>query len=355
MPPAQPENPTPPWPEVPSKAPTRQLGFIDRVLRQHWYALLEKLWSGSFSEQDEADFRACDHALYQDPGMGLRGGNSNVYSAISTNGGQTWEPEDVVCIAKVGVPHRVVLPDGTIKMVAVDHDTGSIISSRGVAGRLVLAESRDGIHFTRDPNFRIVDIYVRDTIDPDIVVLPDGSLRIYYLVPVHTQFQEGRHLTDSSLSGCILSAISWDGSTFYQEPGIRYANPHGIIDPTYFPMDDSTWGLYGHVHAKNLLYGATSKDGGLTFTPNKGDYVFRGALVTVRPVPGGFRMWYRDPDQPPAPESAANIWGGRLSAFSTDGVHWQQEPEFQWQGIPTVVSMPDGRLRRYYSARPGQI
>ena len=346
----QPTPSIPLWPDVASTVPTHDLSLLERVLRQQLYSLLARLWSGNFSQQDEADLRACYDAMANT--LKHRAYHMSVYSAISADGGKSWNAEGVECLPDVSVPHYVGLPDGKVKAVALDYDVDNIIAHRGVAGRLVLFESEDGVHFTRDPKFRVIDIYVRNTLDPDIALLPDGSLRIYYLVPTTNQVAAFRQpLSLSGLSGCFLSAISRDGHIFYQEPGVRYDNPFGGIDPTIFKMGGSKWGLYSHVFQENIIVGATSSDDGMTFTANEGGFVFRGMLVNVRPVSGGFRMWYREPGRPPGTRGLATIWEGRRSAFSQDGVHWDEEVEFSSEGLPNIFKLPDGRMRMYYLAR----
>ena len=291
--------PVPPWPDMGSKAPSQRFEFTYRLLRQQEHQLLYKLWNGDWTEQDGASYRACRRAIRD--GLHERVYNSGVYSAVSSDGGITWEEEGVECLPSVGVPHYIRMPDGTYKILGVDFGDDSIIESRGAAGRLVLAESKDGVHFTRDRSFRIVDIYVKHTIDPEIMMLPDGSLRIYYMVPLVRQVLEGRNFIVSDLNGCVLSAISKDGHTFYQEPGVRYTNPRQTTDPTYFQISEMKWAHYAHDFERMVIVGAISDDGGMSFEPIEGEYIFRtGSPVFARPVSGGFRMWFRDPDSPPA-------------------------------------------------------
>ena len=154
---------------------------------------------------------------------------------------------------------------------------------------------------------------------------------------------------------CVLSAISKDGHTFYQEPGVRYTNPRQTTDPTYFQISEMKWAHYAHDFERMVIVGAISDDGGMSFEPIEGDYIFRtGSPVFARPVSGGFRMWFRDPDSPPGIGSRGDPRVGRISAFSTDAIHWEREQEVQLEGSPNIFTLPDGRMRRYYLARSDQ-
>lgn len=134
--------------------------------------------------------------------------------------------------------------DGTIKIVSVNFDIESIIARRGVSGRMDLSISDDGLNFRREMRFRVIDLYIKDTIDPDIVLLPDGNLRIYYLCP--SSWQGGTGL----LASYILSAISSDGYNFWQEPGIRFDNPWEGIDHKVLRVNDKKIKLFNHTFSR---------------------------------------------------------------------------------------------------------
>ena len=204
--------------------------------------------------------------------------------------------------------------------------------------------------------FRIVGLFTQDAIDPDIVVLPDGSLRIYYLARVDA----------GDIKGRIFSARSNDGHVFWQESGTRYDNPYRGIDHKAIHVDGPKWKLFNHVNIPptrqgsarwtaasyepekvldhNTIVSATSVDDGLTYTVDDDLPGLTGAVLSIKRFPEGFRMYYHGE----APEGTVI-----KSAFSRDGDRWQEEQgvRLEFGGCPTVVQTADGRYRMYYEVR----
>ena len=151
--------------------------FVDNVLRDRCTQLLAKLAIGKWSDEDSVELRTCYEAMRH---YGLGGASRDgIYSAIS-RGGLNFKEEKLV-LDHASVLQALTLPDGRTVIIAVCFDADALIARRGAAGRLDLAYSGDGLNFKRDLDFRIVGLYTQDTIDPDIVLLPDGTLRLYYL------------------------------------------------------------------------------------------------------------------------------------------------------------------------------
>ena len=298
---------------------------------------------GRWTASDEADFRACTAAL-RDRGIGPW--PSNIFSAVSDDG-LTFAREEKLVLPSGSAFEAVALPNGGTAILSVCFDPDALITRRGASGRLDLAYSEDGLSFTRDLSFRIVGLYTQEAIDPDIVVLPDDSLRIYYLAGVGA----------GDIKGRIFSARSTDGHVFWQEPGIRYDNPFRGIDHKTIHIDGERWKLFNHVNqpilgryeAKrildhNTIVGSTSLDGGMTFTVDDELPGLSGSVLSVKRYPQGLRMYYHDN----TPEGVVI-----KSAFSSDEERWQEEEgiRLEFGGCPTVVQTRDGRYRMYYEVR----
>ncbi|WP_147818845.1 hypothetical protein [Salidesulfovibrio onnuriiensis] len=89
---------------------------------------------------------------------------------------------------------------------------------------------------------------------------------------------------------------------------------------------------------------------------NSEDRTLRNQTPTVVPVRGGFRMYY-------ASTLSHDLFaGGIRSAFSKNGVTWQEEEGYRLSSsetnrvlCPSTVALPDGRLRMFYEVqRKGQ-
>lgn len=103
-------------------------------------------------------------------------------------------------------PHLLRLPDGQFRLFYTAH------SERDSPSQILSAISTDGRTWHREKGHRLSAPKIGD---PDVVLLPDGTWRMYY-TSVHQADPEGR-----GMSPAILSAVSTDGLDFKPEAGIR--------------------------------------------------------------------------------------------------------------------------------------
>lgn len=231
--------------------------------------------------------------------------NHRIMSATSRDG-LTWTKDNKIIADQSSVPDAIFDKEGNIRIYYVDWYNGHVIS---------VALSRDGINW----------IYKKVTIegeapgrqqppsgpvDPDIVLLPDGRYRLYYMY-----------------EGSIYSAISNYGINFVKEPGVRFQGKPGEIwmDPDVVKMGD-IWRMF-----TSQRVSAISRDG-LTFTRER-ELTVGDSSCTI-PVEGGYRMYYF----------------GIHSAFSRDGVNWVEEG-LRLDGRladPAVIRLPDGIWKMFY-------
>jgi len=183
-------------------------------------------------------------------------------------------------------------------------------------------------------------------VDPDIVLLPDGTYRMYYY---ENPMGEG---DPAMIPGphSIYVATSEDGINFRREREV-YAR-EWITDPDVIQMDD-IWRMF--VSEGGRTTSAVSRDDGWSFTFEHELETIDGGVTCTIAVPGGYRMYYHSPEIPP------RIY----SAFSVDGVSWVKDPGVRVKagepGSPdengaesaTVIRMPDGSYRMYYVSRYG--
>ena len=342
------------WPVEQAAEPAPR--FQELAIRACFQELLTDLTMGQWKAQEAEDLHACLQAM-RDFDIGAARGN--IFSATSDDG-LNFTRENKLIVSHGSAFQALGLPDGRIGILSVCYDADTLIARRGAAGRLDLSYSEDGLNFTRDMSFRIVGLFTQHAIDPDIVLLPDGSLRIYYLARVDAKDIKGR----------IFSARSTDSHVFWQEEGIRYDNPYRGIDHKAIQIDGERWKLFNHVNnparrqggarwttgsyeaerllGHNTIVGATSVDGGMTFTVDDEFPGLTGAVVSVKRFPDGFRMYYSTHAREDPTENRVI-----RSAFSTDGDHWQEEEGVRLDsgGSPTVVETGGGKYRMYYGMR----
>ena len=132
--------------------------------------------------------------------------------ARSSDNGQSWEMLGNAEFTGLGDivpvdPDAFVLPDGRIRLYFYD------ITVRQLSHPIYSAISTDGINFTLEEGVRI---WMDDIYDPDVILLPDGSYRMYLN------------------GGDIFSASSGDGLEFTADEGVRVENgsvPGSIVMP----------------------------------------------------------------------------------------------------------------------------
>lgn len=152
-------------------------------------------------------------------------------------------------------------------------------------------------------------------VDPDVVILPDGRLRLYFL--------DIREIATST----IRSATSSDGVHFTDE-GVRFQKQTPGTDPDAVQAADGSWWLYVLDGAGTST--AHSSDG-LAFT--QVGISNTGPMSDTRLLDDGtLRRYYGRP-------------GCILSETSTDSLTWTLDPGVRIEGVvahPSVTRLPDG-------------
>lgn len=217
--------------------------------------------------------------------------------ALSTDG-LAFTKEDDILLDKTSVPDAIRLNSGRIMLYAVDG-----LPKRSRSGILVAYSDNDG------KTWKAGSLQVKTSRtsfivggDPEIVLLPDGKYRLYY---INNERPAGSS-PDPNAVNQVRSATSTDGLNFTEENGVRfeYAN---ITDPDVVKIGD-TWFMYLAQGPK--LVAAASTDG-LTFTLNK-TIRDKGSVSNTIPVDGGkYRQFFCNE--------------GIQSATSTDGLSWQND------------------------------
>jgi len=166
-------------------------------------------------------------------------------SAISTDG-LTWEKESGIRLESEGapdygaisVPEIIKLPDGRYRMYYVGDMFNKGPEENQNTIRCAIS-SDNGLTWERETISGIPS----QCMDPDVIVHPDGTYRMFYSVAPHGQEEEGG----------VYSAISPDGLTWTKEEGARLAG-HFIQlgDPDVVELLDGTYRMYYCSH-HNIL------------------------------------------------------------------------------------------------------
>lgn len=154
--------------------------------------------------------------------------------------GMTFSPLGDALLPPGSDPAVVPLPKGGWRMYFTRQDaSGKVIAS---------AVSGDLLNWTLDPGVRVELGPSRATGVPDAVVLPDGRVRLYYVVP-------------GAAGESIDSSVSSDGLAFTQESGARLSG--GYVDPAVARLSNGSWLMIVSTSpvAKQRLFVATSADG----------------------------------------------------------------------------------------------
>ena len=268
--------------------------------------------------------------------------------AYSTNGLDFQRPansNDGILVDRAGVPDAVLLPNGRILVYFVDgcrppEETGSttavaVSDKQGTPGSWVFKNVR----FTNIPSG-----YGPYPYDPNVVLLPDGTLRIFATDP--------RPAADGSMKQGAYSFHSTDGGFTYSFEGLRYDD---IVDPENYRFSDSNWQIFtggpnGH---------ALSTDGGNTFNTvgwfQSPEYQGVVHEIAATEKPGEYRAYVSTQTGIKSFYSASAPWtswteepGYRLQVDSTTGL---ESCEFSF---PTVLKLgPGNYLMVYLTVFPG--
>ncbi len=238
-----------------------------------------------------------------------------VMSATSSDG-ENWVKDDRIIADQASVPDAILDNDSNMRVYYVDWYNGHAIS---------VALSHDGVNWI----YKKVTIQGEVTgsqsgpsaVDPDIVLLPDGRYRLYYMY-----------------LGTIYSAISNYGINFVKETGVRFQEGgYTWMDPDVVKMGDNwrmfTWREVTTEPVVNQIISTVSSDG-LSFTKET-ELTTVGNISCTIPAEGGYRMYY--------------VSGGIYSAFSSDGVNWAGEGmRLSDAADPAVIKLSDGTYKMFY-------
>lgn len=259
--------------------------------------------------------------------------NHNTYITFSTDG-KNWQEGELV---KKGasVPDLIQLTKdagsfkaGDLLIYFVDAST---IKNPGDDGISVYSSSDTGQSWSKAGSIKVSGkVNKGGVVDPSIVQLDDGKLRLYYFGSETTSGDpaavKGPHK--------VYSATSTDGVNFTAEDGSRFA-AEGLTDPEVIQWN-GTWFMYYSEGSQTKL--ATSADG-LTFTAQS----ITGG--NVGGVPGALAL-----------DNGVRLFGcsqGISEAFSTDGMNFtteQQDIIHTTQTIcdPSAIKLSDGRYAMAY-------
>jgi len=245
------------------------------------------------------------------------------------------------------VPEVVALPNGGYRLFHNDPPQGIGSST-----------SEDGITFVRDPGIRVPNPgpgLIPGNAAP--LVLPDGRLRLYYIV---VQNQGTPAQTEQIWSSISASASNW--INFTAEPGARYLGAENdnqrLGVPDLIDIGGGRIRMYhqGDLPRANNVRTAISVDGGWTFKQEVVGVLPTGA--SGRPYVDADVVRLRDGRLrclsmlfPRASSSAPRTF---YAFTSIDGLTWTIEnggnPILSEMGLadPAQVLLPDGSIRTYY-------
>ena len=297
------------------------------------------------------------HALVSDfaPCVGAPSGKvstperSRALIAYSTNGlafQRPANPNDSILIDRAGVPDGVVLPSGRILVYFVNGCRPTDPANTGTAVAVSDQHGAPGSWVFKHVRYlNVPDGYSPMPFDPNVVLLPDGNLRM---------FTSMFGMVNGSPEIQTHSFRSTDGGFTFTYEGLRY---EGILDPENYRFSDTNWQIITGSLPTNPVGWAMSTDGGNTFQtlgmfPNP-----EGAPheIAVTDEPDQYRVYVSTPTGIKSYHSAAAPWttwteepGYRLQVDSTTGL------ESCEVAVPTVLKLgPGNYLMVYLTVIPG--
>jgi hypothetical protein len=163
-------------------------------------------------------------------------------------------------------------------------------------------------------------------VDPDVVVLPDDTIRLYFFdFSVNAQPPS----PNQSRTGRMYSATSEDGITFTLDEGVRLESTPPATDPDVIQQGDVWWMFVSHPQEGDMIV-AQSEDG-LTFS--EVGMVTHGSIAdTVLLEDGTLRQY------------ACVMRGSMAIMESENGLDWTARTDIQPPPgcDPDVVQLPDG-------------
>ncbi|MCX8103333.1 MAG: hypothetical protein N3E42_02675 [Candidatus Bipolaricaulota bacterium] len=173
--------------------------------------------------------------------------------------------------------------------------------------KIGVARSTDGNTWEKLGTVQFKDLGSTVPVDPDVIELPDGRLRMYFY-----------DITQDRGEHPIYSAISSDGLHYTLEPGVRFRLAR-IFDPDVIRLKDGRYRMY--LNNEGHIISATSADG-LSFALDPGVRVERGG------VPGSVVL----------PDGSVRLYGCGITAYrSTDGLQFAFEAQTNLRAAPPAI------------------
>lgn len=260
-------------------------------------------------------------------------GRRRLMSATSTDG-ITFTRTDEVVADQANVPDLVMDADGTIYL----YYSGWTVGNRTNAAAVAISEDQ-GKTWTHHQVAISAKADMTHSGDPDIVILADGTFRLYSTF----------NLPGSQDAG-IFVADGTDGIHFVSK-GVAFQAEPSAVDSNTALLGD-TWHMWTLTHQSMQTYHATSDDG-VTFE-EKEHVAYRAgreevAMSNVLPTADGYRMYAFSPGA-----------GDIRSLVSTDGETWTAEAgarltldetsglEAEYVKDPAVIRLKDGTYLMVY-------
>ncbi|MEW6717669.1 MAG: hypothetical protein AB1345_09220 [Chloroflexota bacterium] len=189
-----------------------------------------------------------------------------VYFATSTDG-LNWT-EGTLLAEAASVPDVIRTSKGEIWAYWVDFSSFTGANTEKIS----VARSRDGLTWEMLGNVQFTGLGSIVPVDPDVIELPDGRLRMYFY---DIAVAQGEHP--------IYSALSNDGINFTLEAGVRFTLSD-IYDPDVLRLPDGKYRMY--LNRGGAIASASSQDG-LTFTEDAGNRLEEGSVPGSIILPDG--------------------------------------------------------------------
>lgn len=164
--------------------------------------------------------------------------------------------------------------------------------------------------------------------DPTLVQLEDGRLRVYYTI-------QAKANKTAALYSATTTDANIDSTFTTEETPALVISDKNLLDPAvvYF---DGLWHHYSWQENSSANYHSTSKDG-LTFTRQDDINLYMDFLGEVIPFEDGLRFY--------------GTGNGVTSAYSSDGFTWELDQENLAPGAdPAVQELEDGSYVMVYTS-----
>lgn len=294
-----------------------------------------------------SDFIPCSGAP---SGQTTRPGADRALMAYSNNGldfHRPANPKDGVLLDRISVPDAVMLPSGRLLVYFVDGCRPPEIVERLGSTMIVAVSDQQGISGSWVyKNVRFLNLppqYNLTMVDPNVTLLPDGSLRL-----MATMFWKEAGTEKRG----AFSFSSNDGGFTYSYLGLSYA---GILDPENYRFTDTNWQIItGDTDVPGY---AMSIDGGSIFSAFGSFPVHPGVVheITATEEDEQYRAYATTP-------TGIQSFLAKSAPWTT----WIQEPGYRLQldsttglescevRFPTVLKLGTGRyLMIYETVIPG--